>query len=88
MQLTPSSHKFAYLVLLNQTCITLFDGVNSLDSEKCESNYPGVFFKLILRVDNLNTSCEIGLRWVLQKPIDCYTDPAWLSLTNEQKFVD
>ena len=32
--------------------------------------FTSVFSKLILRIDTLNNSCEIGLRSVPQNPID------------------
>ena len=33
-------------------------------------NFTNVFFKLILRIDILGNSCETGLQWVPQNPID------------------
>ena len=36
----------------------------------CGSNFTIVFFELILSIDILSTSCEIGLRWVSQDPIN------------------
>ena len=43
---------------------------NSLDPERCGSNFTSVFFKLILPIDFLYISNEIGLRWVPQNSID------------------
>ena len=42
----------------------------SLVPEKCRRNFASVLFKLILRIDILETSYEIGLRWVPQNPTE------------------
>ena len=36
--------------------------INSLAPELCVSNFTNVFFQLILWIDILNISCQIGLR--------------------------
>ena len=44
--------------------------INSLAPGRYGSSFKGVFFKLSLQIDILNTSCEIGFRWVQQSFID------------------
>ena len=44
--------------------------MNSLAPGRCGSKFASVVFKLILRIDILSTSCDIGLRRVPQNPID------------------
>ena len=39
---------------------TIWPSVNSLAHERCGSNFTNLFFKPILDIDILNTSCEIG----------------------------
>ena len=36
---------------------------------RCGNNFTSVFLKLILLLDIMSTSCEIGLRWVPHNPI-------------------
>ena len=44
--------------------------INSLAPKRCGSNSTSAVFKLILQIDNLSTSCGIGLRGVPQNPFD------------------
>ena len=48
--------------------IQLTENTNVLNLS--EMRFTSVFSKLILRIDTLNNSCEIGLRSVTQNPID------------------
>ena len=43
---------------------------HSLALGMCVSIFESVFFKLILRIATLSTSCKIGLRWVLKNATD------------------
>ena len=43
---------------------------NSLAPKRCGCDFISTFFKLILRIDVMNSSCEICLRWMPQNPID------------------
>ena len=48
----------------------VLETLNSLAPGKCGNISISVFFKPSLQIDSLSTSCEIGFRWVSQKPID------------------
>ena len=42
---------------------------DSMIPEWCESNFTCVFYKLILQIDILSSSCEIGFKWMPQNPM-------------------
>ena len=49
----------------------MFTGmINSLAPGRCWNCFTCVFLKLFLWIDILSSSCEIGLRWLPQKPTD------------------
>ena len=48
--------------------IVLKENINSLAHEKCDNDFTGVFFKRILWIDILSTSCGIVLEWGPQNP--------------------
>ena len=56
--------------LLTRIHALTFTTCNSLAPERWGSNFTSVFFKLILWIDILHPSCEIGVRWVSLNPID------------------
>ena len=56
----------------------------SLTTWRYRCNLARVFFEFMLRIDILNTSCEICLRWVLQNPTD---DKGTLIQAIEQKAI-
>ena len=52
--------------MINLTSIWLF---NTLAPERSDSNFTSVYLKLILQIEILSTSHEIGLQWVPQNSI-------------------
>ena len=67
--------------------------IDSLAIWGCGNGFTSVFFKLILRIDILSTSCKHGLMWMPLKSIDdnsayCATRPQWVNTSSRKSELD